>query len=350
MIVIVIVNWNGTEDTIECLESLMRTSSGEFRILVIDNGSDVHPFAAMQKWAVNGLEKTPSHAIWRQVLAGPRRHEVTLRRIDASEAWDANALVTLVEIGWNSGFAHANNVGIKMALDYPKVDYVWLLNNDTIVTPDTLGELVMTARLDPRYAIIGSTLVYYHHNDIVQGVGASYNLLTARTRQIANKSKYAELEAAEVVEPRIDFVIGASMFVTRNFVESAGLLDDRYFLYFEELDWAKRRQADQKLGWSPASIVYHKEGASIGTDSMNKNSATAVFYANRGLPLFYIKWHALLLPVVVLKIVFNVARYALRGDPVSARAAWRGAMSGFSAAFGWSKVISAESGPPHLAP
>jgi GT2 family glycosyltransferase len=227
MIVIVVVNWNGTDDTIECLESLMRINASEFRILVMDNGSDINPYTAMRKWTANGLEKTPSHPSWLRDLAGPRRHEVTLQRIDASEAWDAKALVTLVEIGWNSGFAHANNVGIKMALDNPKVDYIWLLNNDTIVTPDTLGELVKTARMDPQYAIIGSTLVYYHHGDIVQGVGASYNLLTARTGQIANKSKYADLEAAEAVESRIDFVIGASMFVTRTFVESAGLLDDR---------------------------------------------------------------------------------------------------------------------------
>lgn len=343
-----IVNWNGTEDTLECLESLMRISTPDFRILVMDNGSIESPIDAMQRWAANGLEKAPQHPIWRQDLAGSRKHEVTFQHIKSTDEWDGNSLVTLVEIGWNSGFAHANNIGMKMGLDDPTVDHIWLLNNDTIVRPNTLSELVRVATLDSEYAIIGSTLIYYDYDDLVQGVGARYNLLTARVEQMGNKTKVSELEGPEQVEPKIDFVIGASMFVSRTHVKSAGFLDHQYFLYFEELDWAKRVAKGKKLGWAPASIVYHKEGASIGTDSVNGNSPLAVFYANRGLPIFYAKWYPWLLPVVALKILFNVTRFALRRDMASTKAAWRGAVSGFFAVVSRSYDMGPQNGPPHL--
>ena len=326
----------------------MRLRTENFRVLVMDNGSTQSPVDAVKSWAANGLEKAPLHPSWRHDLAGPRTHEATWQHISAAEPWDDEFLVTLVEIGWNSGFAHANNVGMKLALDNPDVDQIWLLNNDTIVLPDTLNELVQLAESDSRYALIGSTLVYYHHGDLVQAIGASYNLLTARVEQIANKTKISEIAPPEMIEPRIDFVVGASMFATRAFVESVGLLDDKYFLYFEELDWAKRLRPDQKLGWSPASIVYHKEGASIGTDSMKRNSPVAVFYANRGLPIFYAKWHPALFPVVVLKIIFNILRFALRGDFSSLKACWKGALSGLSAIFSRSSETTATKGPPHL--
>ena len=348
MIVIIIVNWNGIDDTLECLESLMRLRTENFRVLVMDNGSTQSPVDAVKSWAANGLEKAPLHPSWRHDLAGPRTHEATWQHISAAEPWDDEFLVTLIEIGWNSGFAHANNVGMKLALDNPDVDQIWLLNNDTIVLPDTLNELVQLAESDSRYALIGSTLVYYHHGDLVQAIGASYNLLTARVEQIGNKAKLDELEAPEKVQPKLDFVVGASMFASRAHVESAGLLDDKYFLYFEELDWAKRLRPGKKLGWAPASIVYHKEGASIGTDSVKGNSPLAIFYANRGLPIFYAKWYPWLLPVVALKILFNVTRFALRRDIASTKAAWRGAVSGFFAVVGRSYELGPQNGPPHL--
>lgn len=348
MVVIIIVNWNGIEDTLECLESLARMEDGDFRIIVLDNGSSTSPSDAIERWAKEGLKSNPSHPIWQQQLASTRAHRATFQKIAPVDAWNADVFVTLVEIGWNSGFAHANNVGIKMALGVSEVSHVWLLNNDTIVQPDTLAELKATALSEPRYAIIGSTLIYYHHNDLVQGIGASFNRLSGRTKLIGNKVRYMDLVSQFEFVPKMDFVIGASMFVTREFIESAGLMDERYFLYFEELDWANSLRPGEKLGWSPRSIVYHKEGASIGSSSLSKSSTLSNYYLNRGLPLFYSKWYPQLLPVALLKTAFSISRFIIRGERVRAQAALRGAVSGLRAIIRRPGNDGTKKDPPHL--
>lgn len=321
-------------------------ADGDFRVIVLDNGSDTSPSDAIRQWAKEGLKNRPSHPSWQRQLFSDRVHEVTFRQITPADAWDASVLVTLVEVGWNSGFAHANNVGIKMALGVSEVFHVWLLNNDTIVQPETLAELKATALSEPRYAIIGSTLIYYHHNDLVQGIGARFNRLSGRTKLIGNKVRYMDLISQFEVAPKIDFVIGASMFVTRDFIELAGLMDERYFLYFEELDWANSLQPDAKLGCSLKSIVYHKEGASIGSNSIDQSSIVSNYYLNRGLPLFYRKWYPILLPVALLKIMFTILRFIIRGDRIRAQAALRGAVSGLRAIM----RRSVDEGPKRTAP
>lgn len=348
MIAIVIVNWNGIDDTLECLESLMHMTDSDFRIIVLDNGSATSPCSAIEKWASGGLENKPSHPSWQKALSGPRWHEAVFKRIALGDPWDSNCLITLVEIGWNSGFAYANNVGIKLALSASDLSHVWLLNNDTIVQPHTLAELKATANSDANYSIVGSTLIYYYHNDLVQGIGATFSFLSGRTKLIYNKSKYSEIENQVGVEHKIDFVIGASMFVTREFIESAGLMDERYFLYFEELDWAHSMQPQKKLGWSPNSIVYHKEGSSIGSDSLNQNSAVANFYLNRGLLIFYAKWYPFLLPIALLKIAFNIFRFGLHLDWARSQAAWQGAVSGLRAIIHGANNKDRNKAPPHL--
>lgn len=325
----------------------MRMKGVDFRIIVLDNGSSESPDIAVQQWAENGLATAPSHPSWRQQLSSDRIHQVTYRQIASDCTWDANVLVTLVEVGWNSGFAHANNIGIKMALEVPEVSHVWLLNNDTIVQPDTLTELKATADNDPDYAIIGSTLIYYHSNDLVQGIGARFNRFSGRTKLIGNKVGYRDLVSRFADMPKIDFVIGASMFVSRKFIKSAGLMDERYFLYFEELDWALRLRSDQKMGWSQSSIVYHKEGGSIGSNSSGKGSSLSYYYLNRGLIIFYRKWYPQLVPLALLKSLFIIVRFFSKSDFDRARAAWRGTVSGIRAILNETNGERPKS-PPHL--
>lgn len=348
MIAIILVNWNGTDDTLECLESLMYLNHGDFRIIVVDNDSKVCPRPALEFWAEHGLVNMPEHPIWQTALSGPRRHTPSIRTMDIEEHWSSEPLVSLVKMGWNSGFSHANNAGIRATFNDPAITHFWLLNNDTIVPPDCLDALLAYSSTNSNSRIIGSTLVYYHHDDVVQGVGGAYDLAIARTRQLCNKFSLAELPSSEIIEPQMDFVIGASMFLPRSFIEDVGLMDDRYFLYFEELDWARRLRSTDRLGWARDSIVYHKEGASIGTDSMGRNSATAVYYYNRGLPLFYAKHHPWRMWVVAAKFIFNILRYCVRGDRELALAAWRGAKSGLTAIACGNGAVTSESGPPHL--
>ncbi len=348
MIVIAIINWNGADDTVECLESLMRLDHDAFRVIVCDNGSQAPLAPRLRKWAESDTSKDYEHSIWKGELSGPRRHKPTLEIITPEDRWNPDALVTLVEIGWNSGFAHANNQAIKMALSVPETTHVWLLNNDTIVTPETLSNLAKRSAEEPALSIIGSTLVYYHRPDLVQGLGGHYDVRIARTVQIGNKICTSDLPPTAEVEGRLNFVIGASMLLSRPFIETAGLMDERYFLYFEEFDWALRAGGRRRLGWARNSIVYHKEGASIGTDSLGGNSEVAIFYLNRGLLLFYWKHYRILLPMACLKIALNYLRSVRQGERKLACAVLNGARSGAFALMQGKRIVTPESGPPHL--
>lgn len=313
MIAIILVNWNGADDTIECLESLLRLDRDDFRIIVCDNGSSEDLGARLRSWLKDRDAPLPDNAVWRQ-LPTRRRHEPTLREILATDAWDSDYLISLVQIGWNSGFAHANNVGIGLALAEPAVDFLWLLNNDTVVSPQSLTKLVERIEEDAGVGIVGSTLLYYQAPAMVQGFGGYFNPLTTRSGQIGHLADRSRVPPRAAVEQDLAYVIGASMLVGREFVASVGKMEEKYFLYYEEVDWANRGRPDYCLAWAPGSIVFHKEGASLGTNSAGRPSDLSIFFVNRGIILLYAKFYPLLIPVALLKTVYNFSRYLLRGD------------------------------------
>ena len=122
-VTIILLNWNGKEDTIECLESLKHITYPNYEILLVDNGS------------TDG-----SVECFRERYPG----------------------MEIIENGENLGFAEGNNVGIRRAMD-EGADYVLLLNNDTVVDPEFLGELVKVGESDPKIGIVGPKICYYNN-------------------------------------------------------------------------------------------------------------------------------------------------------------------------------------------
>jgi hypothetical protein len=123
----------------------------------------------------------------------------------------------------------------------------------------------------------------------------------------------------------MDYVVGASMLVSRGFVEQIGFLDESYYIYFEELDWAERARGKFKLGYAPESIIYHKEGAAIGTNANRaKRSLTSERYQSRNRVLFARRYCPWTLPTVLATVFATAAHRLYHGDPVRARAilAW----------------------------
>src|SRR5689334_13312211 len=130
---VVLLNWNGWKDTIPCVESLRQLGYANVQIVVVDNAST----------------------------------DESEERIRA-----ACPDVTLLQSGANRGFAGGNNVGIRYALEH-SADYVWLLNNDTLVRPNTLSALVARAESDPRIGFVGSKILYASRPDLVWYAGAT---------------------------------------------------------------------------------------------------------------------------------------------------------------------------------
>ncbi len=327
---IVIVNYNSVDDLIECLESLLRLDGERWRIIVVDNASP-DGIEELYRWVSSGLPfATP--ALNAHLADTPRRSPrlSELRGGQAiSEAADC-ATIHLLRAPANRGFAAGNNLGIRAALGDPRVGYVWLLNPDTLVLPGAGEALVKYFAAHPAAGIAGSTLVYYHLPTMVQGAGVIYDVRTTIGRQIFNGWPLDSLPERMPARVEPTYAIGASMMVSRHFIEQVGEMTEAYFLYFEEMDWTERNRHRFSIGWARNSIVYHKEGGTIGTSTVADPSAQSVYFFTRALLLFYRRHHPLLIAVALLRVAFNGTRYLARRKWPLVAAVARGGWGGLT--------------------
>lgn len=231
MVYVILLNWNGARRTIDCLESLADLQGSLPKVIVCDNASTDDSWLRLQAYVSQ-----------QQILD-----------------------ILLVQTGANLGFGGGNNVGLRLALSDPEMEFAWLLNNDTRVTPNSLNTLKVDMECHPEFGMCGSTLLYEDDPERIQAVGGAYNPWLGTSKHILGHQRYSEELCQSVELTRIDYVVGASMFVRRIVLERIGLLSEDYFLYCEEIDWAtrmKREMPNFKLGYSPKSIIFHKEGAS----------------------------------------------------------------------------------------
>lgn len=241
MIYVVVLNWNGGADTIAALDSLGKLEGVLPKVIVCDNASADDSWSRLQAY------------------------------VEQQSALD----IQLVQTGANLGFAGGNNVGLRLALADPAMTFAWLLNNDTQVAPNSLTALMSYMHAHPKVGICGSTLLYMHDPTRMQAVGGQYNSWLGTSRHVLNHQKYSQQTCHSVNPVNFDYVVGASMFVRRAVLETVGLLNEDYFLYFEEIDWAirlKRLMPGATLGYAPDSLVYHKEGASTGAANQIKKT------------------------------------------------------------------------------
>jgi GT2 family glycosyltransferase len=214
----VVLNWNGWHDTLNCLACLKRLEYPELTVLIVDNGSTDGSVARIR-------EAFPD--------------------------------IPVIETGANLGFAAGNNIGIRAALE-GGADYVWVLNNDTQPRSEALTGLVRHAEADPSLGAVGSVLPYVDDTARIQAWGGGrINIWTARV-----------VHARAPKEERwFEFLTAASVLLRREALETCGLFDEGFFLYWEDVDLSYRlRKHGWKLGVAPDSIVPHREHASTGRD------------------------------------------------------------------------------------
>jgi GT2 family glycosyltransferase len=166
---VVILNWNGWPDTLECLESVFRSDHSDLSVVVCDNASTDGSIAHLKAWAEGRLDAIPQgEGPVREATAPPvpkpiRYLEIDEGRVDgASELWAARSegeyrSLTIIQLSENRGFAGGNNIGLRYALSRGDIDFVWLLNNDTVVRSDALSRMIERLTSSPRAGICGST-------------------------------------------------------------------------------------------------------------------------------------------------------------------------------------------------
>src|SRR5437667_2934701 len=249
---VVLVNWNNWTDTVECLESLGAVSGPQILdIVVVENGSANGSGDELASWIGEKCERTGLHAliVWADELEKTERAPLP-------EA----PTITLVRSRLNRGFAGGGNIGLRYGLQVLNADYYWLLNNDTTVHPDAIAALLCAAR-NRADGILGSTIVDYHRNGHVQVAGgARYNRLLTLSRPLL-AGVLLEQALNYGGDDSVDYIAGAAMFFRNEVLQRVGLLSEDYFLFYEELDYARRSlRCGYGLAWCRQSIVYHKGG------------------------------------------------------------------------------------------
>ena len=326
---VVLLNWNGWQDTIECLESLSRLDYPRLTIIVCDNASSDGSVRKIEDWASGHITAScKSIDLARLVMPFSSKpiSFVSLLNTEAKALPDVR--LVLVQTGANLGFAGGCNVGIRYALAGGDCDYIWLLNNDTVVESDSLSAMVQMAEGDPKLGICGSQLRSYACPHKVQTMGGRrYSRWSGRTRPLP-----------ELATPQIstmagapDYIEGASMLISRRYLELVGLLEDSYFLYYEELDLAARSHPAFHFGYAPASIVYHKEGASIGSAGVRATrSVLSDFYQARNRIMFTRRHHPWFFPSVLAATCLSALHRVVIGKPRNGSAILRGVLASFS--------------------
>ena len=280
---VVLVNYKGADDTITCLKAFREIDwpADKLELVVVDNVSE------------DGSVEKIQAAVPEAVVVASKK---------------------------NLGFAGGCNVGLRYAMARGDCAYAWLLNNDTVVDPGALAALVRRLGERPDAGQCGSRVLYFDAPDRVQGWGGGrLDPWLGTVRRLSDGAPSAAAPDAAAVERQLDYVGAASMLVRASFVREVGLLEEGYFLYFEELDWAIRgaRRGAGAFGRAYAhdSVVYHREGRSIGSHpDGRRTSELADYYALRNRLVFTRRFFAAALPTVYCGMLLAAANRLRRGQ------------------------------------
>lgn len=293
---IIIVNWNGWPDTLECLATVFRSTYPDFRVIVCDNGSCDDSVAQISAWGAGELRYPVSGSpLGELMVATDRRIRTVVVPSDqifsswaAKDDWD----LLVLAIGANLGFAGGNNVGMRLALALGDCAYVWLLNNDTVVDPRALSAMVHRMEAVSRAGMCGSRIHYYHEPGKIWALGGGYfRKLIGRSENIGLGLDISDGKSmdTEAVESIMEYPAGASMLVREAYLRAVGLMDESYFLYCEEPDWAMRGAGRFTLAYARDSVVYHKVAAS--TQKLDADALSAEVRLLRSQLRFMARFH-----------------------------------------------------------
>ena len=222
---VILVNYKQPDQTIDCVRSLDRSTFQDFQTIIVDNESDLA-----------SEEKLRGHC--------------------------PNAVV--IPVAQNLGFAGANNIGIRFAIESGS-KLVLLLNNDTVVHKELLEELVETAEEDKSTGVVGGKIFYFDKPDTLWFAGGRLNIHKALG---THEGIGIKDDGSFNLMKESDYMTGCCLLTKREVVEKIGLLDTRFFLYLEDADFCVRaKDAGYNIIYQPKAIVYHKVSSSTQWDS-----------------------------------------------------------------------------------
>ncbi len=302
---VVILNYRGWEDTIECLESIFRADYSNFQVVVIDNHSPNDSVARIRQWAEGkgtvALSENASPEFQYLVdapIAKPIPYQFFYgQELTPSIIRQTHSPLILVQSEHNGGFAAGNNLFIKHILEEDA--YVWLLNPDMVADHQAMSALVAAAQASPAATVIGSVVKSYANPaQVLEFGGCKLNLMTGTASSVLSREEVT----------RIDYISGGSFFThLRNF-KLYGLLPEEYFLYWEETDWCYRaKKAGVGFTVCESAVCYDKGGTSVGRGFL------AEYYYSLNALRFLNKYNPKYIPTVLFFNIFRIGKRLMQG-------------------------------------
>lgn len=286
-----ILSFNSSAQTIACVEKLLSVSKQadqiiQMELFVADNGSSEQE----QRLLVDSLNQL--------------------------------SRVHYIQHSQNIGFAAGHNHNIKRILQHAAADYIWLLNNDCLVDANTLSELLKSATARPDVGIWGATILEVDGMTIQCAGGCFYSTWSSAFRQYGQGKPKTQLN--DLRERQFDYLAGASLFFPAEVLRTglqkpAGSeqlspwLNEAFFLYFEELDLARRLQPEYTMGWSKNAIITHIGGSSTGTTGDNRSEAAEYHSSLSALKFTRIYYPGRLWVVAPVRYILKCLQLGIKG-------------------------------------
>lgn len=255
---IILVNYNGVTDTLECIKSLESIYYNNYEIVVVDNDSTDNSLDILKE------------------KIGYKHHVISSNK--------------------NGGFAFGNNIGIRYALE-KGADYVLLINNDTTVESDFLDELVNSMEKNDECGITTGLILNYYDKNLVWYAGGEINW---NRFYGYHKHENENINRLRLYESEVSFATGCLMLIRSEVITKVGELPEEYFMYYEDVDYCANIQENgYKIYFNPKSIIYHKISATSG----ESESPFAITWNNRNRVNFINKYRYKISNINYIKLI-----------------------------------------------
>lgn len=290
---VIILNYARWESTLACVDSLCKGATLPSHIVIVDNASPDGSAFELQRW-IELRKKQQAECSFLSISDDTVDYGKSVV-VD-------NVRYSLLCMKHNGGYAAGNNAGISLALSLG-ADACWVLNNDTLVETGALEAMCSRMFAADEPGLCGSLLLYADEYDRVQCCGGGktnpWTFLSTLAGNNLTREQAHQIVASDI-EKSLNFIYGASLMVSRRFCETVGLMDESFFLYCEEQDWAWRGlRMGFKIGYAPTAIVYHHEGLTSGMSYRQKRLKRQLLLIRSRLKVTW-KHHPYALPTVVL--------------------------------------------------
>lgn len=315
---VIILNWNGWEDTLECLESLYQINYSNYDVILVENDSKDDSIIKIRDYCEGKIKPESKFYTYNSNNKPVRIFQFSKEETEnhsnlGNEYPDLSPdkKLILIKNDKNYGFSEGNNIGLRYALETLTPDYVLLLNNDTVVDPEFLTELVKTGESEEKIAVIGPKTYFYDfngHDDVVWSVGGRVDL--------SRYPGYHDIDLGE--DPQVnmnlirevDWISGAVMLIKTELLQSK-LLNSDFFFGCEDVDLCiEMKERGFKMVTNLKAEVWHKAGASkrkVKFRGISKEIKTNLKFMKT-----HEKNYKLHLPIYILQILYRYSSMMLK--------------------------------------